>query len=126
MSKVSRGTAPEVVDYGPAEDHTGHFDGYTINFTSIRQAADLAPLLKGLPGDSCQCPHWGYMLAGRMTVRYPGHEEILEPGDAFYMPPGHVPAAEAGAEFVMFSPKDELAVSEAALKANMQRLTQGA
>jgi quercetin dioxygenase-like cupin family protein len=66
------------------------------------------------------------MLAGRMTLRYPGHEEILEPGDAFYLPPGHVPAAEAGSEFVMFSPKDELAVSEAALKANMQRLTQGA
>jgi hypothetical protein len=38
------------------------------------------------------------------------------------MPPGHVPAAEAGSEFVMFSPKDELAISEAALRANMQRL----
>jgi hypothetical protein len=126
MSKLSRDTAPEVVDYGPAEDRTGHFDGYTVTFTSIREATDLAPLLKGLPGDNCQCPHWGYMLTGRMTVRYPGHDEILEPGDAFYLPPGHVPAAEAGSGFVMFSPADELAVSEAALKANMQRLMQGA
>ena len=41
-----------------------------------------------------------------------------------YMPPGHVPAAQAGSEFVMFSPQEELAVSEAALKANMQRLMQ--
>ena len=64
MSKVSRDTASEVADYGPAEDRTDHFDGYTINFTSIREDSDLAPLLKGLPGDSCQCPHWGYMLAG--------------------------------------------------------------
>jgi len=116
MARASRDSAPEVVDYGPAEDRTDHFDGYTVNFTSIREDSDLAPLLKGLPGDSCQCPHWGYMIAGRLTVRY---------GDAFYMPPGHVPAAQAGSEFVMFSPQKELAVSEAALKANMQRLIQG-
>jgi hypothetical protein len=50
-------SAPEVVDYGPAEDRTDQFDGYTVNFTSIREDSDLAPLLKGLPGDSCQCPH---------------------------------------------------------------------
>jgi hypothetical protein len=43
-------------------------------------------------------------------------------GESKDPPPGHVPAAEAGSEFVMFSPKDELAISEAALKANMQRL----
>ena len=61
-------------------------------------------------------------LADRMTARYADHDEIIEPGDAFYMSPGHVSAAEAGSEFVMFSPKDELAISEAALKANMQRL----
>ena len=125
MSKVSRESAPDVVDYGPAEDRTAHFDGHTVNFTSIREDSDLAPLLKGLPGDSCQCPHWGYLFAGRVTVRYADHEEIIEPGDAFYMTPGHVPAAEAGSEFVMFSPESELAVSEATMKANMKRLMQG-
>ena len=124
MALVSRDSAPEVVDYGPAEDRTGHFDGYTVNFTSIREDSDLAPFLKGLPGDSCQCPHWGYMIAGRLTVRYRDHEEVIEPGDAFYM--GHIPIKhEPGTEFVMFSPQEELAVSEAALKANMQRLMQG-
>jgi quercetin dioxygenase-like cupin family protein len=51
------------------------------------------------------------MLAGRLTVRYGDHEEVIEPGDAFYMPPGHVPAAQAGSEFVMVSPQEELAVS---------------
>jgi len=88
MARASRDSAPEVVDYGPAEDRTDHFDGYTVNFTSIREDSDLAPLLKGLPGDSCQCPHWGYMIAGRLTVRDGDHEEVIEPGDAFYMPPG--------------------------------------
>ncbi len=105
MARVSRDSAPEVVDYGPAEDRADHLDGYTVNFTSIREDSDLAPFLKGLPGDSCQCPHWGYMIAGRLTVRYGDHEDVIEPGDAFRMSPGHVPAAQAGSEFVMFSPK---------------------
>ncbi len=59
-----------------------------------------------------------------MTVRYADHEEVVEPGDAFYMPAGHVPAAVAGTEFVMFSPKDELEVSQDAMKANMERMMQ--
>ncbi len=125
MSKVSRENAPDVVDYGPAEDRGAQFDGHNVIFTSIREDSDLTPLLKGLPGDSCQCPHWGYMFAGRITVRYADHTEVIEPGDAFYMPPGHVPAAEAGSEFVMFSPSEEMAVSMTAMKANMQRLMQG-
>jgi hypothetical protein len=125
MSKVSRENAPDVVDYGPAEDRGAQFDGHDVIFTSIREDSDLTPLLKGLPGDSCQCPHWGYMIAGRLTVRYRDHEEVIEPGDAFYMPPGHVPAADAGSEFVMFSPSEEMAVSMSAMKANMQRLMQG-
>ena len=55
MSKVSRESAPDVTDYGPAVDRGAHFDGYAVIFTSIREDWDLAPVLKGLPGDSCQC-----------------------------------------------------------------------
>jgi ribosomal protein L16 Arg81 hydroxylase len=120
MSKVSRESAPDVTDHGPAEDRGAHFDGYAVIFTSIREDWDLTPLLKGSPGDSCQCPHWGYVTAGRLTVRYGDREEVIEPGDAFYMPPGHVPAAVAGTELVMFSPQDELAASEAAIREAMQ------
>ncbi len=70
MSKVSRASAPDVTDYGPAEDRGAHLDGYAVIFTSIREDWDLAPVLKGLPGDSCPCPHWGYVTAGRLSVRY--------------------------------------------------------
>jgi hypothetical protein len=125
MPKASKQSASKIVDYGPAEDRTEEFGGYTMNFVSVRQQTDLAPLLKGLPGDSCQCPHWGYMFKGRMIVRYADREEVIEAGDAFYLPPGHVPAGDAGSEFVQFSPTDELQVSEAAMAANMQQL-QGA
>jgi hypothetical protein len=125
MPKASRQSASQVVDHGPAEDRTEEFGGYTMNFVSIRQPMDLAPLLKGLPGDSCQCPHWGYLFTGKLTVRYADHEEAIEAGDAFYMPPGHVPAGAAGSEFVQFSPSEELRVSQAAMARNMQQM-QGA
>jgi hypothetical protein len=42
MSKVSRESAPDVIDYGPAEDRGAHFDGYAVIFTSIRENWDLA------------------------------------------------------------------------------------
>ena len=125
MPKASRQSASQVVDHGPAEDRTEELGGYTMNFVSIRQPTDLAPLLRGLPGDSCQCPHWGYLFKGKLTVRYADHEEAIEAGDAFYMPPGHVPAGAAGTEFVQFSPSEELRVSQAAMARNMQQ-TQGA
>jgi ethanolamine utilization protein EutQ (cupin superfamily) len=46
--------------------------------------------MKGLPDDRCQCPHWGYVVNGRLTFRYADREEISEAGDVFYTPPGHV------------------------------------
>ncbi len=125
MPKASKQSASKVVDHGPAEDRIEELGGYTMNFVSVRQDLDLAPLLRGLPGDSCQCPHWGYMFKGTLTVHYADRDEVIEAGDAFYMPPGHVPAATAGSEFVQFSPSDELAVSEAAMAKNMQQM-QGA
>ena len=106
----SRKTPPRTSGTSVAAiDRGGQLDDYTVDFVTIRESHSLASLLKGLPGDSCQCPHWGYMLAGKITVSYPDHEEVYQAGDAFYMTPGHVPAAEAGSEFIQFSPKQELA-----------------
>src|SRR5712672_1236081 len=103
MAKVSIETADNVEDFGAAMDRSSTVEGYTINFVTIRQTMDLAPILASLPGGNCSCPHWGYMLKGRMTVRYADHEEVIEAGDAFYMPPGHAPEAEAGTELIQFS-----------------------
>jgi mannose-6-phosphate isomerase-like protein (cupin superfamily) len=125
MPKASKESVTEVRDYGVAEDRTGDLDGYTVNFVSLRQDHDLAPMLSGLPGGRCSCPHWGYVLKGRMIVRYADHEEVCEAGDAFYMPPGHTPAAEAGTEFIQISPSDQLQEVEAAVVKAMQQM-QGA
>jgi mannose-6-phosphate isomerase-like protein (cupin superfamily) len=120
MAKVSRTTADDVKDFGVAEDRTTTADGYTIGFTTIREAHDLAPALAGLPGGHCTCPHWGYVTMGRLVFTFGDHDETYEAGDAFYAPPGHTPAAAAGTEFVMFSPADLLEETEAAIVESMQ------
>src|SRR6266571_4083310 len=88
MAKASQESASQVQDFGMAVDRAEELLGYTVEFVSIRQTHDLAPLLKGLPDDLCQCPHWGYLVKGRMTVHYLDHDEVIEAGDAFYLPPG--------------------------------------
>ena len=42
------------------------------------------------------------------------------------MPPGHVPAAEAGTEFIQFSPREQLAETVAVIMANARQAMQGA
>jgi hypothetical protein len=119
MPKVSKDTVAHVDDFQLGVDRHDELEGYTVNFVSVSQDVDLAPLLKGLPDDQCQCPHWGYVFKGRLTNRFGDREETLEAGDAFYMPPGHTQAAEAGSEFVVFSPTEELRVTEEAIQRNM-------
>lgn len=120
MAKASKETTPTTMDVEIAEDRSCELDDFTVNFVTIRQDHDLAPMLAGLPGGMCKCPHWGVMVKGRMTVSYRGHEEVLEAGDAFYMTPGHTAAAKAGTEFIQFSPTDLLAETEAAIARAMQ------
>jgi hypothetical protein len=125
MPKVSKASATQVERPGPVEDRHEDLDGYTVNFVSLEQDMDLAPLLKGLPDDCCPCPHWGYVFKGRITARFGDRQEVYEAGDAFYMSPGHAPQAEAGTEFVQFSPASELrSVQEAMM--NNARALQGA
>ena len=122
MPKVSRESAAQVDDHGPVEDRHEDVNGYTINFLSFRQDIDGTPLLKGMPDDRCQCPHWGYVLKGKVTFRFADHEEVFEAGDAFYLPPGHVPLAEGGSEYIQFSPSEELQVVSAAMVKNLQAM----
>src|SRR3954471_4152918 len=118
MPKVSRESAT-VDDFGPVEDRHAEADGQTISFVTFRQEVDATPLLKGLPGDQCQCPHWGYVTRGRVWFRFDGREESYEAGDAFYAPPGHTQGSDADSEIVMFSPTHELQATEEAMARNM-------
>ena len=80
---------------------------------------DLAPMLKGLPDDRCQCPHWGYLFRGRIVVRYADHEETIDAGQAFYMAPGHVPEALDEIELLQFSPTEAYRIVDEVMQRNM-------
>jgi AraC-like ligand binding domain len=126
MPKVSRDSAAHVELHGPVEDRHEDLDGYTVNFVSFAQDIDATPLLKGLPDDSCPCPHWGYVLEGRVTFRFADREEVFETGDAFYLPPGHIPVHnEPDSEYVQFSPSEELREVSAVIMKNMQEMQVG-
>ena len=120
MGKAAKGTTPIKMDIEIVEDRSCELDGFTVSFVTIRQEHDLAPMLASLPGGQCHCPHWGVITKGQMTVRYTDRVEVFEAGDAFYMPPGHTPAALAGTEIIQFSPTEELATTEAAIARAMQ------
>ena len=127
MPKVSKESATQGGEFGPVTDRSDQLDeDYTVNFTSFGEDIDATPLLKGLPNDRCHCPHWGYVVKGRMTFSYPDGEEVFESGDAFYTPPGHIPVGnEPGTEIVLFSPAEQLREVEEVMMRNMQE-TQGA
>ena len=70
---------------------------------------DFTPFFKGLPGDLCQCPHYGYIIDGSITVRYAdGTEDVNNAGDLYYWPGGHTGWSDNGVTFVEFSPASEL------------------
>jgi hypothetical protein len=123
MPGTSRETAT-CEDHGPVEDRHAELDGYTVNFVTFKIDMDGTPLLKGLPDDRCQCAHWGYVFKGKVTFRFAEHDEEYTAGNAFYVPPGHIPVHEADSEYLQFSPADELAVTSAQIMKNMEALQQ--
>ena len=77
-----------------------------VGLESFPAGLDTAPLFRGLPDDRCQCPHWGYVIRGRLRVSYGDREEVLAAGDAYYLAPGHTIAMLEPSEIVEFSPRD--------------------
>lgn len=102
----SKKDVPATVETEEAVIREAEWGDIHVGFETYNEDFDLVALFKGLPDDMCQCPHYGYVLKGRMTVRYADREEVIRAGDAYYMAPGHSPIMEAGTEIVEFSPKD--------------------
>lgn len=126
MPKTSKAGASQVNDMGIVESRSEELGGYLAEFTTFREDADATPFFKGLPDDRCQSPHWGYVLNGTLTFTYADREEVYEAGDAYYAPPGHVPAAVAGTEIVEFSPTEEYLRTLEVLSANLAAATAAA
>lgn len=94
--------ARQLPDFGLAHGVIG------AEYFSLGTGTDLAPLLAGLDGDACHAPHWGYMIAGDLTVSYAdGTTERCTTGDVFHWPAGHSVRVEHDAEIILFSPQEE-------------------
>lgn len=84
------------------------FGSMDANYHTLVKGTDFTPLLKGLPNDSCHCPHWGYIIKGSMLFIYDdGTEEVFSEGDLYYAPAGHTAMAEEDLELIDFSPTKE-------------------
>jgi hypothetical protein len=115
----------ELQDFGQVEVREAELDGYSVSVLHIKQPVDMAFMLRGLPDDLCGCPHWGIVTEGRMTVRYPDHEEVVRAGDVFYMAPGHIPDYDVGTRLIFFSPTEEMKQVDEVIMKNVRAL-QGA
>jgi len=78
---------------------------------------DATEFFAKLPDGRCQCPHWGYLIKGRLRMKYADHDEVISAGDVYYLPPGHIPVVEEAVELVEFSPVAEFEKQNAALMA---------
>ena len=91
-------------DFGDATGY-GKISG---EYFTLAAGVDTTVLFQGLSGDMCQCPHWGYVLRGRIVITDPlAVQETFSATDLFYWPPGHNVCIEDDAEIIMFSPQHE-------------------
>jgi len=91
-------------DFGDAAG----FGKISGEYFSLAAGVDTTPLFVGLEGDRCQCPHWGFVLRGRVTTTDAnGVQETVRTNDLFYWPPGHNVRVDTDAELIMFSPQRE-------------------
>ncbi len=96
MRSISREDVPVVIDDNGVEVRPRDEAGLSVGFVRLPAGADLRPATKGLPNDLCPCPHWGYMIKGRVRMHtLDGHQDFAA-GEAFYWAPRPRPRSARG------------------------------
>ena len=107
---ASTSELPIELQAGEIETHGTTWGDLSVRALDLPPGTDFTPLMVGLPGDRCECPHWGYVLSGSITVRYDdGTEETTRAGELYYWPGGHTGWTDDGVVFVEFSPAEQIA-----------------
>ena len=123
MARIAKDQTSTAITMEGFEGRYEEVDGYTIGFEAYTEDADPAPLFQGLPGDRCQCPHWGVVLKGTLIYsKADGSEDVIGAGEAYYVGPGHLPRFTAGTEIVEFSPTDEFTRTVEVVTRNLEAL----
>lgn len=104
----SKENLPVVMDITGVKSQLSKWGDMNAVRMQLAKGVDFTPMLKGLPDDLCQCPHWGYILKGALHVRYSdGREEVIKAGQLYYLPSGHTAWVDEDLDFVEFSPSEE-------------------
>ncbi len=98
---------PVVFSMAGAEIRSGEVGGMTVTFYRLPAGTDARPLLEGLPGGACQCPHWGYVISGRLRIHAADGPCEVAAGRGFYVEPGHAPETLEDTEMFEVSPVEQ-------------------
>lgn len=107
MERFAPDDLPVVFEAAGAEIHSGEVGGMTITFYRLPAGVDARPLLRGLPGDACHCPHWGYVISGRLRIHTHDGPLDVAAGEAFHVGPGHAPETLEATEMFEVSPSSQ-------------------
>jgi hypothetical protein len=108
MGSIKPEDLPVVMQDESVEVRMAEVGEMTVLWSRLRKGADFGPMFAHLPDGFCSCPHWGFMLKGKLKMRTAHGDEIYSAGEAFYWAPGHVPIALEDCESVDFSPTEAL------------------
>ena len=108
LTEIVPGYSSRLADWG----------GITVAFEKAHAGQDATSMVKGLPDDRCQAPHWGFLFSGRMVVDYGDRQETVEGGQAYYIEPGHKLTFESDCEALEFTPTEALEQTLAAVRRN--------
>ncbi len=112
MEVFNREEMPIALQSDSTEVRAREAGDMAVLFYRCKKGADLGRFMHGLPGDACTCPHWGYVLAGKLRIHTRDGDHDVSRGQAFYVEPGHTPEALEDTEIFEVSPL--LAIREVA------------
>lgn len=87
---------------------SAEWGGFHVSFQKALADMDFAPLREEEPDGMCQAPQWGYVLKGKMIVRYKDREEVVNAKEAYYLAPGHITFVVKGTELLELTPKADI------------------
>ncbi len=96
---------PVLIDRGGSSLRGAEWGEMVVLLYTIPAGTDMKPLMAGMPDDLCQCPHWGYVLQGRLRIKHKDFEQVVSSGELFYAESGHAPVFEEDTQMIEFSPK---------------------